>query len=95
MVKNFIRNLGSILGPNLFFIMDDIDFASYADDNASYTTGDDMENVIFKLQNLSKILFQRFLDNQMKANPDKHHFICSTNNRVNLIVGNQIIHYQE
>ena len=27
----------------------------------------------------------------MKANPDKCHFICSTNDTVNLIVENQII----
>ena len=61
--------------------MDDIDFA---DDNTPYTIGNNMEDVIFRLQNSSKILFQWFMDNQMKANLDKCHFICSTN-------GNQII----
>ena len=50
-----------------------------------------MEDVIFKLQNSSKILFQWFMDNQMKANPNNCHFICSTNDKVNLIVENQII----
>ena len=34
---------------DLFFIMDDIDFASYADDNTPYTIGNDIENVIFRL----------------------------------------------
>ena len=89
---------GSILGPllfndlcGLFFIMDDNDFASYADDNTPYTIGNDKEEVIFKLQNSSKILFQWFMDNQMKANPYSCHFICSTNDTVNLIVENQII----
>ena len=56
---------GSILGPlslniflcDLFFIMDDNDFANYADDNTPYARGNDMECVIFKLQNSSKILF--------------------------------------
>ena len=71
--------------------MDGINFASYIDDNTPYTIGNDMEDVIFKLQNSSKILFQWFKDNQMKANPEKNHFICSTNNTVNLIVENQII----
>ena len=71
--------------------MDDIDFASYADDNTPCTVRNDMEDVIFKLQNLSKILFQYFMDNQMKANPDKCDFICSTNDTVNLVVENQII----
>ena len=31
--------------------MDDIDFASYADDNTPCTIENDMEDVIFKLQN--------------------------------------------
>ena len=31
------------------------------------------------------------MDKEMKANPDKCHFICSTNDTVNLIVENQII----
>ena len=68
--------------------MDDTDFTSDADDNTPYTIGKDMEDVIFKLQNSSKTLFQWFMDNQMKANPDKCQFICSTNDTVNLIVEN-------
>ena len=91
---------GSILGPllfkiflcDLFFIMDHINFANYADDNTPYTIGNNLEDVIFKLQNSSKILFQWFIDNQMKTNPDKCHFIYSTNDTVNLIVENQIMH---
>ena len=31
------------------------------------------------------------MDNQMKANPDKCHFICNTNDTNNVIVENQII----
>ena len=41
-------------------------------------------------KNSSKILFQWFMDNQMKANSEKCHFICSTNDTVNKIVENQI-----
>ena len=91
---------GSILGPllfkiflcDLFFIMDHINFANYADDNTPCTIGNNVEDVIFKLQNSSKILFQWFIDNQMKTNPDKCYFIYSTNDTVNLIVENQIMH---
>ena len=69
---------GSILGPlffiiflcDLFLIMDDIDFTSYADDNTPYAIGNHMEDVIFILQNSSKILFQWFVDNQMKVKPE-------------------------
>ena len=70
---------GSILGPFLYNnFLHDLFFASYADDNTPYTIGNDMEDVFFKLENSSKVLFQWFMGNQMKANPDKRHFVCST-----------------
>ena len=69
---------GSILGPlliniflcDIFFIMNDVEFASYADDNTLFFVGDDLNDVTLKLQNASKIIFKWFNDNQMKANPD-------------------------
>ena len=91
---------GSILGPllfnifisDLFFIMNDIEFASYA---ASYYTafiiGEEIGDVIVKLQNASKTLFQWFYGNQMKANPDKCHFICSSNEKLNIVIEEQTI----
>ena len=57
--------------------MNDVEFASYADDNTPFFAGDDLNDAILKLQNASKTLFKWFNDNQMKANPDKCHFICS------------------
>ena len=71
--------------------MDDIEFASYADDNMPFTIGSNMEDVIFKLQNSWKILYQWFMDNQTKVSPEKCHFICSTNDKVSLIVEGRII----
>ena len=57
---------GSILGPllfnillcDLFLVMENIDTASYADDNMPYTTGNSIEEVIRKLENAAKMLFQ-------------------------------------
>ena len=48
---------GSILGPLLFniflfdllFIMNDVEFASYADDNTPFFVSDDLNDVILKL----------------------------------------------
>ena len=56
---------GSILGPllfntflyDLFFIMNDVDFASYADDNTPFFVGNDIDEVILKMQNASETLF--------------------------------------
>ena len=47
---------GSTLGPllfniflcDLFFIMNDIEFASYTDDNTPYVVGNDVQDVILK-----------------------------------------------
>ena len=68
---------GSILGPllfkiflrDLFFIMNETEFASYVGDNRPYVVGNNIEDVIIKLQNGSIKIFQWFYDNQMKANP--------------------------
>ena len=88
---------GSIFGPllfniflcDLFFIMENIDIASYADDKTPYTTGNSIEEVIQKLEKAAKILFQWFSDNQMKANPDKGHFLCNANSEVSLTIETQ------
>ena len=74
--------------------MENIDIAIYADDNTPYTTGNSIEEVIQKLENAAKTLFQWFSDNQMKANPDKCHFLYSTNSEVSLAIENQKIKKQ-
>ena len=54
-------------------------------------TGNSIEEVIQRLKKATKYLFKWFTDNQMKANPDKCHFLCSTNREVSLTIENQII----
>ena len=46
--------------------MNDVDFAIYADDNTPFFVGNDLDEVIFKLQSASKTLSQWFADNQRK-----------------------------
>ena len=88
---------GSIIGSllfnmflcYLFLIMDNIDISSYADDNTSYTRGNSFEEVSEKLENVSKKRtlrehFKWFSDNQMKVNPHKFNFLCSSNSEVSL-----------
>ena len=62
-------------------------FASYADDKTP--VGNNVEDFIINLQNASVTHFQWLYDNQMKTNPDKCHLICSTDDKVNIIVENQ------
>ena len=76
---------GSILGPllfniflyDLFFIMKETDFSSYADDNTPYVTADTIEEVIKLLERESTMLFNWFSDNQMKANISKCHLLVN------------------
>ena len=53
--------------------------------------GDELSDVILKLQNASKTLFKWFNDNQMKANPDKCHFTCSCSVKTSITIENEEI----
>ena len=77
---------GSILGPllfnifliDLFFIIEDTDIASYADDNTPYVIADNIDGVIKSLEEASEILFKWFNDNLMKINANKCHLLVQT-----------------
>ena len=56
---------------DLFFIVNKIDFASYADDNTSFVSGDRSDDVLDSLEKASSNIFDWFSNNQMRANPDK------------------------
>ena len=85
---------GSILGPllfniflaDLFFILNDVNIASCADDNTSYVIADDINGVITSLEQTSKALFEWFENNLLKTNADKCHLLVSSNDVVNLRV---------
>lgn len=64
---------------DLFPIIDDIDLASYANDNTIYYADDSIDDVILSLQDSAKKVFQSFSDNQMKGNSDQNHLLLSNN----------------
>ena len=90
---------GSILGPilfniflsDLFLIVQNTDFASYADDNTIYNAGDNIEEVILSLQESSKKLFKWFSNNQMKSNGDKCNLIVSANDTAEIQIEEYLI----
>ena len=53
---------------DLFLIMKETSFASYADDNTPYVTAENLDEVIKSLEKDSIKLFQWFSNNQLKAN---------------------------
>ena len=76
---------GSIVGPllfnidliDLFFICENDDIASYADDTTPYTCARDTSTVISELQSTSERLFNWFEKNHLKTNPEKCHLLLS------------------
>ena len=67
--------------------MSETEFASYADNNTPYTSGQNIDNVIRTLENDSVRLFKWFSNNQMKANKDKCHLLLSNKERVTMKIG--------
>ena len=76
---------------DLFLIIDNIDFASYADDNAPINTDESAEKVTNKLEIVARTLFKWFSYNQMKANPDKCHLLISSKSQSELKICNVTI----
>ena len=76
---------GSILGPllfniylsDLFLFTYDSNIANYADDNSPYACKKDIESVINRIEEDSKILLKWVANNALKANPDKFHLLLS------------------
>ena len=74
---------GSIFGPllfniflcDLFLFLNEIDVANYADDNTPFSCKNDPRNVILDIEHASSVLFNWCLNNGMKPNPDKYHFL--------------------
>ena len=89
----------SILGPilfniflsDLFLAVQNVDFASYADDNTIYNSSENINDVILSLQESSKQLFKWFSDNQMKSNSDKCHLIVGTNDTTEIQIGDFVV----
>ena len=87
---------GLILSPllfnifliDLFFIVENIDIASYADDNAPYISANNINEVILSLEKATDTLFKWFSDNVMKSNADGCPLLVSTNNAINIKIGN-------
>ena len=87
---------GSILGPllfniflaDLFFIIKDIDIASYADDTTPFIVENNIKNVTASLEQVSEDLFNWFKNNRLKNNADKCHVLVSTNKSISVNIGN-------
>ena len=78
--------LFNIFLADLFFILNDVDIASYADDNTPDVIADDINAVITSSEQTSKALFEWFENNLLKSNAYKCHLLVSSSDAVNLRV---------
>ena len=90
---------GTILSPllfniflaDLFFIVSSTDIANCANDNTPYATANDIDSLIFTLEETSKSLFIWFDNNLMQSNADKRHLLVSSNEKVTIKIGSHEI----
>ena len=72
----------------MFFIIEYLDIASYADDNTPCVSANNMNEVVKSLEEASTKLSKWFSNDLMKSNGDKCHLLIRTNNTVNIRVEN-------
>ena len=85
-------HLGSILGPilfiiflpNLFYIYNDLDYASYTDDITPYVCRQNHAEAIKFLEPTINNIFAWFKNNGLVANSGKSHFLVSPYEKISL-----------
>ena len=73
-----------IILANLFFSLNDVNIASYADANTPYVTADDINSAIPSLEKALKVLFEWFENDLLKSNGDKCHLLASSSDAVSI-----------
>ena len=85
----------NIFLADLFFVVKDIDIASYADDSTPFIVENNIDNIIASLEQVSDALFNWFKNNRLKNNVDKCHVLVSTNKPVGIEIGGYTIDNSE
>ena len=83
--------LFNIFISDYFLILNNIEIASYADDNTPYCSYKSFEDVITCLERTADDIFTWFNDNEMKTNADKCHLLLSTKEKLKANISNYTI----
>ena len=71
---------------DLFFILNNADIASYADENTPYVIADDINGVIASIEKAPKVLLEWFENKLLKSNAGKFHLFITSSDAVNIRV---------
>ena len=85
---HFYDLLFNVYIRDLFYDIDDLDFASFADDNTPYSCLSDMRSVLGQLKGGIDKIFYWFKKIFLKGNGDKCHLIISSKTPVGIEVSN-------
>ena len=91
----FLVHFFLIFSWRTFFVVKDIDIASYADDSTPFIVENNMDDVIAPLEQVSDALFSWFKNNCLKYIVDKFHVLVSTNKPVGIKIGDYTIDNSE
>ena len=83
--------LFNIFNKDIFLILNNIEIASYADDNPLYCSYKNFEDVITRLESTADDLFMWFNNNGMKANAVKCHLLLNTKEKLKANISNYTI----
>ena len=83
--------LFNIFISDYFLILNNIEIASYANDNTPYCSYKSFEDVITCLERTADDIFTWFNDNEMKTNADKCHLLLSTKEKLKANISNYTI----
>ena len=72
----------------MFFIFDEVDIANYANKKSPYIHGKFPSKVLEKLEWTSRYIFEWFLNDTIKTNPDKCPFLSSLDMNTKISVTN-------
>ena len=87
--------LVNIFLTDLFFIIKNIDIASYVDDNTPYIAADNIDDLVKSLEEVSTTLFPWFDNNLLKNNPGVCHLLISSNENITVKIGEYEIENSE
>ena len=77
---------------DLFLSIENNYFTNYADDTSPYVVGNNPDEVVPELTDITEKLFTWFSQNEMKANLGKCHMLLSSTESLNFQISETVIH---